>query len=96
MSGAVLQASRSAQRRTLEVLTRVLGVPLYDRDRGLYRWPCPICGGGLNDPIWRPLVLVEARGDAVDGRLFCEASLDRGFARAMCNFTVERLQAAIA
>lgn len=34
----------------------------------VFRWPCPICGAGYDDPIYRPLVIDS------DGRADCEAS----------------------
>jgi hypothetical protein len=32
-----------------------------------WRWPCPVCGGGSDDPIYRPLVITS------DGEVRCEA-----------------------
>ena len=69
-------------------------MPVCAHDVGLYRWSCPVCGGGFDDPIWRPLVLVEARGDARHGRLYCQASIERGFEPPTCQFRLARLVAA--
>lgn len=33
-----------------------------------WRFPCPVCMGGLDDFIWRPLVVSD------DGRIWCDAS----------------------
>jgi hypothetical protein len=87
--------SGAEQAATLERLANSLGAPLHDRMLGLYRFRCPLCGGGYGDPIWRPLVLVEARGDAADGRLYCEASLERGFGPPTCVFSPAKLAAAL-
>ena len=71
-------------------------MPVYARGAGVYRWPCPVCGGGFGDPFWRPLVLVDARGDAADDRLCCEASIEHRIGRPTCHFTLARLVAALA
>ena len=34
----------------------------------VFRWTCPCCHAGWDDPIWRPLVIDS------DGRVRCEAS----------------------
>jgi hypothetical protein len=71
-----------ATTRLIDALGGVLGPPVatpefvcaangkLDRARyRVFRWVCPSCGGGRDDPelIWRPFVVDS------DGRVFCEA-----------------------
>jgi hypothetical protein len=70
----------AATTKLVEQLTRAIGAPVatpavisvgngeVDRARyRVFRWRCPACGGGRDDPIYRPLVV------DTDGRVWCEA-----------------------
>lgn len=72
-----------AARTLIDTLARALGPPVATpefvcvgagkRERARYRvfrWVCPSCGGGRDDPelIWRPFVVDS------DGRVFCDVA----------------------
>jgi hypothetical protein len=92
---ARIRMKRNAARAALiDTLTDVLGAPLHDPVCELDRFWCPVCGGGQDDRSlfpYRPLA-VAAR----DGRIWCDASLERGYGPATCVFTPKRLAQALA
>ncbi|MGI8903177.1 MAG: hypothetical protein ACR2IP_05855 [Solirubrobacteraceae bacterium] len=96
--------SRAAE-ELVEELALVLGAPVIHRFRSgqlsppseplgaeigrLYRFRCPVCGGGFDDRLYRPLCVRD------DGAVFCQAALERGFGDPTCNFTLEGLTVAL-
>ena len=86
-------SSHAGRVRLIEMLSDALGAPLRDADRGLLRWPCPLCRGGVGDHSelpYRPLVVAD------DGRVWCDAGLSRGYGSPMCAFSPKRLARALA
>jgi hypothetical protein len=86
------RSSPAARLRLIEVLTDALGAPLADPSRGLLRWPCPCCLGGMSDTSelpYRPLCVDEA------GQVWCDASLRRGYGPPTCALTPKRLAEAL-
>ena len=72
---------RRATISLIATFTRAMGPPVatpdwlrsgdgqYERAKyRVFRWTCPRCHAGWDDPIWRPLVIDS------DGRVRCEAS----------------------
>jgi hypothetical protein len=80
----------------LEVLTDELGTPIVAPPMGglpgLRHFPCPVCGGGMNDQTllpYRPLTVAD------DGGVWCVGMFDRSWASATCSFTPARLAKAL-
>lgn len=63
----------------VDLATRAFGPPVATPERWLtrdgwernrlrvWRWPCPVCGAGFGDPIWRPFAIAN------DGIVRCDA-----------------------
>jgi hypothetical protein len=86
----------TATAELLELLVDELGTPIIAPPLpglpGLRHFPCPVCGGGMDDRSllpYRPLTVCD------DGRVWCAGMFDRSYAPASCSFTPARLAKAL-
>jgi hypothetical protein len=78
--------------RLTDALAAPVRVPALRPLPGSWRFPCPICAGGMDDWSelpYRPLVVCD------DGRVWCDRTLEQGYGPVTCNFTAAKLRAAL-